>query len=784
MSLETHSDKYSIQGMDCADCALSLERSLSQIPGVEQLSINFTTGLLEARGTFNSQALVSRVAALGYQAVAADFSAAATDGRLGGSDAASKPALRLPSFIAYLTSSRNTRLALVGVGLLLASLPFGLHPDLPAFHWIRLVLHVSASMVAGYPIANRGVRALIIGRQVTIDLLMSIATLGALLIGETGEAATVVLLFAIGEALEGYTAERARHSLRSLLALKPDLAHVMRPCMDCEEHLGQGGYSGGPCPYCSEHELTLPVEQVQPGERVIIHPGERIPVDGIVLQGTSQVNQAPVTGESMPVAKAPGAEVYAGTLNGAAVLQVSVSRLAGESTISRIVRLVEQAQAQRAPIERFIDRFAAWYTPAVVVFAALVASVPPLFLHAPFLDGNGVHGWLYRGLALLIVACPCALVISTPVTMVSALTSLARRGVLVKGGNFLDVLAQARWFAFDKTGTLTVGHPEVTRARSVDCLPDVMRCEACDDMLALAASVESRSGHPLAQAILGEAHNRQLTHLYPAADAVQSLAGMGVQGIANGQHILVGSHELFHSRSETMDSRLHDDIESAVEEGQTVMLVGRDDDLLGYVSVTDAVRPASSSTLAQLKAIDARIRTVMLTGDNPAVAARVAQSIGNLDEVQASLLPDGKLEAIRQLQAQHGWVVMVGDGVNDAPALAAANVGVAMGGAGTAQAMETADMVLMQDDLTHLPGAVRTARQTRRIIAQNIAFSLALKAAFLIITLPGWATLWMAVFADMGASLLVTLNGMRMLRQRSESAQGSGSSGTTIKITR
>ena len=762
MQIDQKEVKYSIQGMDCADCALSLERSLAQIEGVEQVNVNYTTGFLEANGTFNPQELIARVEALGYKAKAPGVRAenetmAINSGR------SSK--FKLPGFLGYLYASTPTRLALLGLILLLISIPFSLFHGQAFSAWIKIGLQLVAAAIAGYPIANRGVRALVIGRQITIDLLMIIATVGALLIGETGEASTVIMLFAIGEALEGYTAERARSSLHSLLALKPEVAHVMRPCIDCSEHMGQQGYSGGPCPICGEHESTLPVDQIVVGERVIVRPGERIPVDGHISSGTSLVNQAPVTGESVPVSKTPGDKVYAGTLNGDSALEVTVSQLSTNSTISRIVHLVEQAQAQRAPIERFIDRFAAWYTPAVVLFAAFVAVIPPLFFHAPFLDSNGVHGWLYRALALLIVACPCALVISTPVTMVSSLTSLASRGILVKGGAFLDVLARTRLFAFDKTGTLTLGHPTVTQARSVDCVPDVWRCPACDDMLALAATVERRSEHPLAQAIMAEAEARQLTHSYPAAEAVQSLAGQGVQGFANGSHILVGSHELFHARDEALDRQLHADIQLAVDEGQTVMLVGKDDSLLGFVSVADSARPTSAEALRELKAIDPHIHTVMLTGDNPAVAGKVAALLGGLDEVRAGLLPEEKLDAVRDLQAQYGLVVMVGDGVNDAPALAAANVGIAMGGAGTAQAMETAHVVLMQDDLTHLPDAVRTARRTQTIIKQNIAFSLALKAAFLLLTLPGWATLWMAVFADMGASLLVTLNGMRMLRK-------------------
>ena len=764
MSTDPKEVQYSIQGMDCADCALSLERSLAQIEGVEKLNISYTTGLLDASGNFNPQDVLRRIEAMGYRAVTPNSSI--ESGPRGAGVSAGRILPHLPGFLGYMYSAPQTRLAMLGGLLLLVSLPLSLFPDVsPHVAWVITALHVSAAVIAGFPIANRGVRALFIGRQMTIDLLMSIATLGAMLIGETGEGATVVMLFAIGEALEGYTAERARKSLRSLLALKPDVAHVLHACIDCSEHMGQAGYSGGPCPICGEHETTVPVDQVAVGERVIVRPGELIPVDGHITRGVSLVSQAPVTGESVPVSKSPGDKVYAGTLNGDTVLEVTVTNLASHSTISRIVRLVEQAQSERAPIERFIDRFAAWYTPAVVILAMLVAILPPLLFHAPLLDTNGVHGWLYRALALLIIACPCALVISTPVTLVSSLTSLARQGVLVKGGAFLDVLARAHLFAFDKTGTLTRGHPSVTLARSVDCEPDAWRCAACDDMLALAATVERRSEHPLAQAIMAEVEARQLAHTYPAAEAVRSLAGQGVQGISNGSHILVGSHDLFHARDDELDRDLHVDIQTAVDEGQTVMLVGKDDSLLGYVSVADAPRPTSHEALRQLKMIDPHIHTVMLTGDNTAVANKMAASLGSLDEVRAGLMPEEKLEAVRSLQTKHGLVVMVGDGVNDAPALAAANVGIAMGGAGSAQAMETADVVLMQDDLTHLPEAVRTARKASRIIKQNIAFSLALKAVFLLLTLPGWATLWMAVFADMGASLLVTLNGMRMLRK-------------------
>jgi len=769
--------KYNISGMDCADCALTLERGVATLPGVTAAQVNFSTATMEVHGDFDPAVVTDRIRQLGYGiADPRSLSRADETAPRGGIFALGR----------YLLSSKHTRLALIAAGLLILSVPLSLWGQAGWMRWVVTGLHLGIVALAGLPIVRRGLRSLFLARKVTIDLLMSIATVGALLIGETGEAATVIILFAIGEALEGFTAERARDSLRSLLSLRPTRATVLRPCMDCAEHMGQmwygyrrgdpisskdetkiyeagRPYEGGPCPFCESHEIEVPVEQVTVGERVLVRPGGHIPVDGRVLEGRSAVNQAPVTGESMPAPKGPGDTVLAGTINGDAALEVEVTQPAADSAISKIVRLVEQAQSQRAPVERFVDRFAAWYTPAVVAIAVLFATIPPLIFGGPFLDTNGTRGWLYRALALLIVACPCALVISTPVTMVSALTGLARQGVLVKGGQYLDALARVKTFAFDKTGTLTRGTPVVRKTWTPACLPGTDRCPACDDMLALAATVERRSGHPLAQAILSEVDARQLNHVYPAAESVVSLSGQGVQGLSSGVAVLVGSHSLFHEQNGDC-GELHDQILAAEAEGQTVMLIGRGDTQLGFVGVADMPRPDSTQALRALKSIDPHLRTVMLTGDNPTVAQTIASRVGAVDEVQAGLLPAEKLEAIRSLQARYGEVAMVGDGVNDAPALAAAAVGIAMGGAGTAQAMETSDMVLMQDNLTRLPEAVRLSRKAMGIIRQNITFSLAIKAVFLLLTIPGWATLWMAVFADMGASLIVTTNGMRARR--------------------
>lgn len=501
---------------------------------------------------------------------------------------------------------------------------------------------------------------------------------------------------------------------------------------------------------------------------VLVRPGQRIPVDGVIAHGSSSINQAAVTGESEPVLRSEGDEVMAGTVNGEGALEIRVTRPAGDATIARIARLVEQAQELRSPAERFIDRFARWYTPAVVLAALLVVLVPVLLFGQSLFDhADGTHGWLYRGLTLLIIACPCALVISIPVTVVSGLTRLANLGVLVKGGAQLDELADIQAIAFDKTGTLTYGRPEVTIVRSSDCAhpePVAEDCAHCEDVVALAASVERASEHPVAHAIMSAATTRQLQHRYQAT-GVTAHAGRGISGeLGNGLTIAVGSDALFDGKA-AIDAPLSQHAEGARTSGQTVMFVGKGNEVVGLIGVRDEIREASRSALGELKAIHPPVAAIMLTGDNQQAAARVAAEVGTIDEVRASLLPEGKLRAIEELRERYGRVAMVGDGINDAPALARADIGIAMG-AGTAQAMETADVVLMQDDISHVPMALRIARRSRTLVKQNIALSLGLKIAVLVLAVPGITTLWMAVVADVGATMLVTLNGMRALRAR------------------
>ncbi|MGQ0833805.1 MAG: heavy metal translocating P-type ATPase [Gammaproteobacteria bacterium] len=736
--MNEHSTRLKIGGMDCGSCALTIEQAVRRLPGIHTVRVDFTTETLEAHGETGAEPIAARVRELGYRVLQDEA-------------APSRPlpnARGFAGFVRFLWRQRHTRVALAVTtliafaacaALVLPSLPDGLLP----------AALTAAVIVVGAPILLRGIRSLLVARRVTIDLLMGIAAAGAMAIGEAGEAAAVVLLYTLGEALEAYSADRSRRALRSLLTLQPHEATVL------ETHSHDR----------HEHAVRRPIEAIRVGECLLVRPGERVPLDGRIREGLSAIDQSAVTGESMPVEKGVGDEILAGTVNGAGALILDVLRPAADSTVSRIARLVERALGERAPAERFIDRFARWYTPAVVLLAVAAIAVAVLAFGQPLLRGGDESGWLYRGLALLIIACPCALVISIPVTVVSALTRLAQLGVLVKGGAQLDRLADVAVVAFDKTGTLTSGQPRVTSVQGRDCGHlEPAACGTCDELVAVAASVESSSEHPVGRAVVSHARGSGAEAGITRATNVRAHVGRGVSGEVGGTRITVGSHALFKHAADCREP-VCASAATAQRDGKTVLLVARGAEMLGFIGVEDEPRAGSAEGLAELRALDPRPATAMLTGDSLSVAAAIAQRLGGLDAIRAELLPEQKQDAVRALQAR-GPVAMVGDGINDAPALAQADVGIAMGGAGTSQAMETADVVLMGDDPRAVALALRVARRTRALVKQNVVASLGLKLAFLVLALAGLAGLWLAVLADVGATLLVTLNGMRLLRAR------------------
>jgi Cd2+/Zn2+-exporting ATPase len=759
-----------IQGMDCAGCARTVEQGVRNLPGVESAELNFTSEKLQVTGSASREAVIERVRALGY-----DVADSAT----------TQAAEPTGSFLQFMWQRTATRFALLGALLILPGIV--LHELLGIDHWLIDLAALGALLAAGVPIARSAWRALIINRSITINLLMTIAAIGAVIIGAYTEAGMVMVLFALGEALEGYTSSRARDSIRSLMQVVPATATLLRRSPPPPQagntvgmialeptHAADDGCTTDCCSPAAASDQTqrVPVESLQVGDVILARPGERIPMDGHVLAGDSAVNQAPITGESRLIERTAGDTVFAGSINGAGALEIEVTHRAEDNTISRLIRMVEEAQEQRAPTQRFIDRFAQYYTPAVVVLALLVAVVPPLLFGQPFWNPDPeTFGWFYRALALLVVACPCALVISTPVSIVSAISNASRRGVLIKGGVHLETLSRVQTIAFDKTGTLTAGKPAVVQTRTATCSAACSEaqqavCADCDNMLALAFAVEQRSEHPLAQAIVHAATQRSVQGRYPAAGQVTALAGQGVSGRVDGHEVLLGSHRAFDAHiPHTPD--VCDAANADAAAGYTPVLVGADNRYVGTIAIADTVRASSREAIALLRRAGVQ-RLVMLTGDTASTAQRIGDEVG-VTEVRADLLPENKVEAVRELQ-QHGPVAMVGDGINDAPALAAAEVSVAMGGqaGGTAQAMETADITLMRDDLRLLPFALRLSRTTMRTIQTNIVLALGAKLVFLVLVLLGMGTLWMAVLADMGASLVVTLYGVRLLRWQGE----------------
>ena len=685
-----------VEGMDCASCATTVERRVGQLPGVHRAVVNFAAGRLDAEHDpgLALEEIEKAVRDAGYGVERTQ-------------EIERKLFWRTPKAISVFASAV---LFVFGLTLGLAGAP----------EVASVAAYLAAIVVGGIPIfraAIAGLRA----RHMDMNVLMSAATIGAVGIGEWAEAASVVVLFAAGNALQVYAIDRTRGAVRALARLAPEEVLVSR---------------GG-------SESLVRADQVAAGETVVVRPGERLALDGEVVEGSTTVDESPVTGESTPVEKGPGDAVYSGSLNGGGGVLVRALREASDSTLQRIARLVEEAQATKAPAEQFVDRFSRVYTPIVVAVAVVLAVVPPIL-------GGEFGTWFYRALALLIIACPCALVISTPVTVVSGIGAASRRGILVKGGAALEAAGRLKALAFDKTGTLTEGRPVVSRVVVLDG-----RNEA--EVLALAAALERRSEHPLAHAILSAADGADL----PPVAAFRSVPGRGAEGEVGGKGYLIGSPRLFAARGIALDGAT-EALEAIEGAGETPVILGSEEVPMAVIGIADAVRPDARATLESLREAGVG-ELVMLTGDAEAPARRIAEELRV--SYRAQLLPEQKVEAVRELVSKHGDAGMVGDGVNDAPALAASSVGFAMGAAGTDVALETADVALMQDDLPKLAEAVRLSRSAEGIIKQNVAVSILIKGLFVLLAPFGLVALWLAVLADMGTSIAVTLNGLRLFRR-------------------
>ncbi len=623
-----------------------------------------------------------------------------------------------------LTSAASGVLLIVGWLLSLLGLP----------EIVSLALYIIAIVVGGYYFGREAIEGLIFERRIGIELLMSVAAIVAALLGQAAEAAMLVFLYSISEAAEGYTEEKTRSAIKALMDLAPKTALVRRD--------GQ--------------EVEIPVEDIQVGEIFIVKPGQAVPTDGVVIKGRSSVDQSPVTGESIPVEKSVGDMVFAGSINQEGALEVRATKTFAENTINRIIEMVEEAQERKGQSQKFIERFGARYSPAVLGVGILIALIPPLVFGAPWAV------WATRATVFIVAAAPCALVISVPITTVATLGTAARHGVLIKGGIYVEELARVRAVAMDKTGTLTQGEPEVVNVAKVKN----GHLEKDDEILTLAASVEQRSEHPLARAIVRAAKARGM-HI-PPVDDFQALPGAGAMGRVNGQRVLVGSPTLF-SDALSADPEIKRQVEAWQEEGKTVVIVGQSDGpdlqptaLLGLIAIRDTLRPNARQAVEALHRVGVE-KVIMLTGDNPRSAQAIAREVG-IDEVYADLKPEEKALKVRELVSRYGHVAMVGDGVNDAPALAEATVGVAMGAAGTDVALETADVALMGDDLERLAYAIYLARRHQSVVRQNIVFSAIVISVLVIGAVVGWFTLPIAVLGHEISEFLVIGSGLRMLR--------------------
>ncbi|HGU7213414.1 heavy metal translocating P-type ATPase [Legionella rowbothamii] len=705
MTKPTNVTTFLVARLDCPTEEQMIRRQLQTIPEIEKMDFNFIGEEVTIYHSLDSiESLKAQIETLGMRVSIK-------------SSVSNSSAAKIGHDNSWLWITTAGMLALISEGM---AYLYQTEQSL----WVG-VMALAAIVISGPTVFKKGLFALR-SKTLNINSLMFIAITGAILIGEWPEAAMVTVLFALAERIERYSLDKARLAIRSLLQIAPDEATVKTAAGTWQK---------------------LPVEGIKPGTIIRVKPGERIPLDGIVVSGQSSVNQAPITGESMPISKQVGDSVFAGTLNERGSLEVNVSKESGDTLLAKIGKAIEQAQAERAPTQRFVDQFAKYYTPIMVLIAVAVALIPPLLLGYPFYE------WIYKALTLLVIACPCALVISTPVTVVSGLSAAAHHGLLIKGGSYLEMGYQLKLIALDKTGTLTEGKPVVT-----DFI-DYQNTHKRSDLLLLAASLDSHSEHPVAHALVEYWHQEQPMTTLATVSKFEALPGRGVMGIINNELYYIGNHQLAED-NKVCNSDIEKQLEQLEKEGKTTVILSTTKAVLAIFAVADTLRPTSQ--LAILSLHQRGIKTVMLTGDNAVTAAAIANEVG-IDDVNANVLPTEKLNAMNELLASYHTVGMVGDGINDAPALAKATISFAMG-KGTGTALETADVALMNDDLAMLPLFIDLSRKTVQVLRQNISLSLAIKFVFFIMALVGLATLWMAVFADMGASLIVVANGLRLLK--------------------
>ncbi|MCM3397193.1 cadmium-translocating P-type ATPase [Oceanobacillus profundus] len=713
-SVTEHKHVYRVEGFSCANCAGKFEKNVKQLPGVEDAKVNFGASKINVFGNTTVEEL-EKAGAFENLKVVPEKLGTHTSHAVERENKEEK----IPFYKKHSTLLTSVLFLVFGY----LSLYMNGEGNI-----VTTLLFLASMLIGGLSLFRVGLQNLI-RFEFNMKTLMTVAVIGGAIIGEWAEVAVVVILFAISEALERFSMERARQSIHSLMDIAPKEAFVRR----------------------NGQELKVHVDDIVVGDIMLVKPGQKIAMDGIVVNGYSAVNQAAITGESVPVEKSVDDNVFAGTLNEEGILEVKITKLVEDTTIAKIIHLVEEAQGERAPAQAFIDKFAKYYTPIIMIVAALVAIVPPL------LSIGSWETWVYQGLAVLVVGCPCALVISTPISIVSAIGNAAKKGVLVKGGVYLEEMGTLKAIAFDKTGTLTKGVPIVTDFELLDQQIEER------ELLNIITALENRSQHPLASAIMKKAEQENISYSDIKVEDFSSITGRGIEGSVNGTTYYIGSPQLF---SELFVSDFTQAFEDKVNylqnQGKTVMIIGTEQNILGIIAVADEVREISKEVIQKLNQLGIK-KTIMLTGDNKGTADAIGAHVG-VSDIQSELLPQDKLDYMKQLRSEFGKVAMVGDGVNDAPALAASTVGIAMGGAGTDTALETADVALMGDDLRKLPFTVKLSRKALNIIKANITFAIAIKFIALLLVVPGWLTLWIAILSDMGATILVTLNGLRLMK--------------------